>query len=337
MKLHHLDTFTTKNNNEIRKQAINTLNNLKVLIPFDSSLELYHGRTESEQEKYSIKNDVNNTGNYNGHYNVNGIPGLHTSTIQVAQLYANARTKEKYTRLINQHAIINAKPNIYRIVATTNSMYIFDICKIYNTPDLIEELSSFINLSEEEKKYLNNNLLSKEQTQQMKNAISALISTYTIPELVPHLFCDKQNSKILKDLIFISKQNSKQGKKQIVYDKDLEKYLTRCKSKNLDIKIIQKIANTINMYNMIKFDCDILTLFNKLQSGIDFNDECSLNLDLFKNFLISNNICGVHQKIWKSNVISLANFDDYFFFDTTKINTERVAKKIREENFITQQ
>ena len=72
-------------------------------------------------------------------------------------------------------------------------------------------------------------------------------------------------------------------------------------------------------------------LLSKLQSGFDFDDICTYNLDFFNDYLQALNIVGVHQKIWHSDIINQNAFDDYFFFDTSKINTEQVAKKIEAE------
>ena len=313
---------------EKRKQAIKELINLGVLIPFDKKLQLYHGRTTIDG-RFQVKKNINNAGYYMGHYNVNSIPGLHTSTQQIAELYANARAVEQYKK--EPKTILDVKQQVNKIVALVNNVLIFDICKVYDLQDLLPNLSQFITLTDEEVSKLKNNKLSPEQEKQLNIAISTLISTYTIPELLPSLFGNEQNIKVLKDLALIGKNNAKLGKQEYVFDDDLEKYLSKKTNSQLNQEQVQRIAGAINVYNELKNGADLQTLFSKLQSGFDFTADRPLNLELFKSFLQKINVCGVHQKIWKSDIIKVTNFDDYFFFDTSKINTEPLAKKIQSE------
>ena len=313
-----------------RKEAISTLIDLGVLIPFNEKLHLYHGRTSNDNDTFVIKNNMDNSGHYMGHYNVNAIPGLHASTKQIAELYANARTAEQYTKN-PPNKFLSANQQTHKIVALTNNAKIFDVCKIYDLEDLLPTLKNFVALTEEDVNKLKSNRLSFEQEQQLSNAVSILASTYTIPKLLPNLFKDDTNIKVLKDLTTISKNNAKLGKQEYVFDDDVEKFLSKKPNSQLNQELVNDIAGAINVYTMLKNGTNLQMLFSKLQSGFDFTENKTLNLELFKNFLVQLNICGVHQKIWKSDIINLTNFDDYFFFDTSKINTEQIAKKIQSE------
>lgn len=309
---------------DIRKQALQTLIDLKVIIPFNNSLQLFHGRVSDDNEKFYVKDNASDT----DYYHESSIYGLHTSNYDIARLYAIARAKEKYEKS-NDNPPVDAQIQVHRIISITNNTFIFDICKIYNIEEIEQELIQYLGLTKEDVEQLKINRLNVNQMTKLKDAFSILISTYTIPELMPELFKNEQNIKILKDCKTICTKNLKQGKEPLIYDDDLEKYLQ--KLPNLNADLIQSIAGCLNTYNTLTHTCDLPLLFSKLQSGFNLTENCSLNMQLFKNFLLQLNICGIHQKVWRSDIVKPTNFDDYFFFDTSKINTEPLAKKIKEE------
>ena len=166
----------------------------------------------------------------------------------------------------------------------------------------------------------------------MQQAWSTLISTFTIPQLMPNLFNNEASSKIFKDLNKICLEKQKLNQTAVVTDNECEKYIAKRSKDNISSQLIEDICGSINVYYMLKQQGDIATLVSKLQSDFNFTDNCTLNLNLFKSFLTQLNIIGFHQKIWFSEIVDEKNFDDYFIFDTSKINTKQMVKKQQKTN-----
>ncbi|MBQ7603105.1 MAG: hypothetical protein IJU58_03080 [Clostridia bacterium] len=311
---------------QMREQAIKELQALGVLLPMEN-LHLFHGRMTADDECFLVKSDVNNAGYFDGHYNNNGIPGIHASNPNIAKKYADARLKEYYEK--NNSSQTTQTATIYKLVPTQKGLFVFDLCKIYKMDEIELFLTNVFKLTPKETEEIYAKRLTASQEQQLKNIVSTFISTYTIPQLVPELFKDEKiSTKIYKDLNQICECNKKDKQKSFVSDGDIETY---CKKKLKDnesaTNLAQDIGGCINVYQILKETGDIGLLFSKLQSDFNFTEDSTLNLTLFKNFVLQNNIIGVHQKLWVSNVIAEQNFDDYFIFDTSKINTEQFVKK----------
>ena len=309
-----------------REQAIKDLQALGVLLPMED-LNIFHGRTTADAERFFVKSDFDNADYFDGHYNNNAIPGIHASNLKIAKKYADARLKQYYEA--NPNKAVTKTATIYKLVPTQKGLFVFDLCKIYKLDELEPYLKDVFKSTPKETKEIYANKLTEEQEQQLKNVISTLVSTYTIPQLMPALFKDEKASlKIYKDLNQICERNIKEKQKGVVTDNDIETYCQKkLKNNESATNLAQDICGCINVYQMLKETGDIGLLFSKLQSDFCFTGDSTLNLNLFKEFLLQNNIIGVYQKLWISEVIGEQNFDDYFIYDTSKINTDKFVKK----------
>ncbi len=313
---------------EAKHKLIRELTRLKVLVPFDDNLKLFHGRANETNKKFHIKSYVDNSGNKLGHYNVNVIPGLHTSTYDIAKRYAEARKNQAYKKAIN----VSVAPEVKRIVATSPNLMIFNLCKIFNLDDILSSLSAVISLPKETEEKLYSDLLPKKEFDACLHIIKELTLCYTLPQISPTLFNNEEQIKITKNLLKLAKQNYSKYNRYVVTDNDCDNYIKKLSPlTDKEEENIKNIAGAINVYYALAHSGDIAMLLSKLQSGFDFDDICTYNLDFFNDYLQALNIVGVHQKIWHSDIINQNAFDDYFFFDTSKINTEQVAKKIEAE------
>lgn len=313
-------------NAQKREQAIKDLQALGVLLPMEE-LHLFHGRTTADDERFFVKSDFDNADYFDGHYNNNAIPGIHASNLKIAKKYADARLKQYYEN--NTDIPAKKSPTIHKLIPTQPGLFVFDLCKIYKLDELEPYLKDIYKLTPKETAELYAQKLNDEQEQQLKNAVSKLVSTYNIPKLMPELFKNgKASAKIYKDLNHICERNIKEKQKSVVTDKDIETYCQKkLKNNEKATQLAQDICGCINVYQMLKETGDIGLLLSKLQSDFCFTEDSTLNLRLFKEFLLQNNIIGVHQKLWISEVIGERNFDDYFIFDTSKINTDKFVKK----------
>ena len=316
---------------EIRQLAIEQLLTFGVVIPFDNKIHLFHGRMSDKDEKFVVKTNFNNAGQTPDHYNVNAIPGMHASTFFIAEKYAQRRTSDFYSKQTKLPANLPSD-KVYEIVGKSNNLMFIDVCKFLQIEELEPYLSNIYKIPQEQIEQLKKNILSTANQQKMQQVWSTLISTFTIPQLMPNLFNNEASSKIFKDLNKICLEKQKLNQPAVVTDNECEKYIAKRSKDNIPSQLIEDICGSINVYYMLKQQGGIATLVSKLQSDFNFTDNCTLNLNLFKSFLTQLNIIGFHQKIWFSEIVDEKNFDDYFIFDTSKINTKQMVKKQQKTN-----
>ena len=308
-----------------KDEAIAFLMEKGVLIGFDEKEKLFHGRVNTNDEKFFVDSNFDNSGRTLGHYNNNAIPGLHASNYKIAQRYANKRMME--------NAVSGAKMGrieVHQIAPICSGLKIVNYQKLMDIDDLEPSLLQ-MHISQEEINELKKQKLSPEEMKKVKDAIKTITATHTVEEVMPKLFEFHKDQKILKDLFDICAKNSKKNKPYVL-DDDLEKYITKYAKGSFETEEkIRAISGAVNVFQLLKEDGNIQMLVSKLQSDIDFTDDMSLNLDFFKAFLGKENIVGIKQKIWVSKVINENNFDDYFFFDTQRINTNQVVHKMEQD------
>lgn len=320
---------------QMRNEALAILKDIGVFIPFDSRVHAYHGRVNTNGKTFVIKSDFDNSGNKTGFHNVNNTPGLHTSSYEIARKYAFSRTEqfnsieksdpERWKQLM-EGGFIKGRPEVHRIIAAHPDLIIFDLCKTYNieeVSDWMQELEPLVSQSEIDKFY--EYQLSKEEKKRMEYAVSLLAKTVSVPELMPELFEETDLAlKVLSDLQVICQKDED---KPFVTDDDLEEYISKSAEGNPKLEgLIRAIAGSVNVYQFLSERGDLPFMIRKHQSQFDFTDDCTLNLTCIKRFLESQNIVGAQQKIWTSNVINQNGFDEYFFFDTSKLKVEETDK-----------
>lgn len=306
-----------------KEKAIGFLIKKGVLVEVGPGLHLFHGRVNLDGKNYFVL--AGNSGEDAEHDN-NKIFGLHTSTIDVAQKYAEARFVESLKNNKNMGQI-----EVHKIVPTTKNLMIFNSQKLFDMDEIEPYLSGVFSLSKEEKEEIRKNALSPKEQQMVQEAFKTIASNTIITSIMPELFKTKQDMIILKELLEICEKN-RESKKPYVLDDDLEKYIQKTSKGKVQVeKRIREIGGAINVYQMLKEDGNIKTLVSKLQSGFDFTEDMTLNLKFFQVFLEKENIVGVKQKIWASDVIGQKNIDDYFFFDTQRVNTTKAVQKIEKD------
>ena len=70
------------------QSAIKVLMDLGLLVKFDDSLELYHGRVGRSGEEWSVDPNFTNADNSTGNRNVNSISALNASDQETAEEFA---------------------------------------------------------------------------------------------------------------------------------------------------------------------------------------------------------------------------------------------------------
>lgn len=111
-------------NDEVQS-AIKTLIELGVLIKYDDSLKLYHGRAGVKGDNWQVDPTYNNGGNATGNYNVNKVSALNVGDLHVAQSFATARGREARYR----KSAGDVEEQVHRIVANGEA-YIINSGKI---------------------------------------------------------------------------------------------------------------------------------------------------------------------------------------------------------------
>lgn len=308
------------------QEAIKKLIQKQVLVPFNFNSQIFHGRVNLNGDKFVVKNGFDNAGKTLGHYNNNSIPGLHASDFSIAKKYAERRFIENVNNGVNVK-----KMEIHKIVPLEKGLFLIDLTKLFDEKEIMPYLENVFQLSEEQIKKVKTNILSQDEKQEVFNLFKVMASKETPQSLMPKLFEGAKNKKILKDLLEICRQNEKQ-KKPYVLDDDLEKYVLKNSKNEKEENQIRSISGAVNVLQILKETGNVKFLMSKFQSNFDFTENMSLNLKMFKAFLNKNNIVGVKQKLWVSDVIGTKNIDDYFFFNTQKIGTDTMAQKIKKDS-----
>ena len=308
-----------------REEAISSLLQMGVLVNFDSSINLFHGRVNTKNNNFAVKSNFNNAGSALGHNNNNSIPGLHASSFEVAKKYAEKRFVEHMEKNKEQ-----GKVEVHKIFPVQTGTMIFNSQKLFDMEELKPYLENVFKISTEEIENIEKSILTQEEKEKVCQAVKDISSFYDITSLMPELFNKKESVKILKGLQEICSENEK-TKAPFVFDDDLEKFVQKNASKKMPEELIRSISGALNVYQMLTKQGDIKTLISKFQSDLDFTKDCTLNLKCFRAFLEKEQIVGIKQKLWVSNIINQNNFDDYFFFDTAKVNTKKIVKKMSRE------
>jgi len=307
-----------------KEKAILFLKEKGVLIDFDSKLHLFHGRINTSNERFFVDPNFDNSGQTLGHHNNNNIPGLHASGFDIAMKYAEKR-------FIEGEDNKDKKIEVHQIVPTADDLTILNLQKLFDIEEIEQDLSSSCHLSSEEIEAIKKDVLSEQDKQKVCDAIKTISSSESITSIMPKLFSTKESVVILRDLKNICKNNK--DNKPYVLDSDLEKYVQRKAKGDAELEEqIYDITGALNVYQILTEQGDIKMLMSKFQSDLSFTEDATLNLDFFREFLRNENIVGVKQKLWLSDVIGQTNFDDYFLFDTSRINSETAAKKIERSN-----
>ncbi|MBR1925403.1 MAG: hypothetical protein IJ837_00935 [Clostridia bacterium] len=307
-----------------KEKAILFLKGKGVLIDFNQNLHLFHGRVSSGDKNFFVDPNFDNSGQTLGHYNSNGISGLHASAFDIAEKYAEKRFSE-------YEDFKDKKIEVHQIVPKEDNLLILNLQKLFDIEELEPYLKSY-NISNEEIEEIKKNVLPLQDKQKVQKAIKTIAFSSGVTNIMPKLFSSKDSVVILRDLKNICEKNKENGLPYVL-DADLEKYAQ--KKAEDDEKLeeqIYDIAGALNVYKMLTEEGDIKTLMSKFQSDFNFTENSTLNLDFFREFLRNENIIGVKQKLWRSDVIGKTNFDDYFFFDTQRINSKTAQKKIERSN-----
>lgn len=306
-----------------REDALKKLKELNVILEFEN-IKAFHGRATKENENFVVKDNVDNTLDILGHYNINNVAGLFATDFSHAQKYADFRVEEEYKKT---QTIL--KPKVFEIVPKQSGLLVFDLTKIEDIEELDYFFHEILHLNQNEITEIEKNCLTHEEQQKLKAAISELVSCHSVLSLMPELFETKQDVKNLKDLTEIIKQKEKKTQNPLITDQELEAFIKKTKQQKNDERICE-ICGAINSYEILKSG-DIKTMFSKFQSDFDFCEDCALNLKLMKSFLEKENIVGVKQKLWNSDNIKEQNFDTFFFFNTKQIGTTQNVKKIERD------
>lgn len=322
---------------QMRDEALNTLRGLGLLIPFDARVHAYHGRTNADGAVFHVISKSDEMEQNVGSYYVEKMQGLHTSDFETAKKYANIRTKQFNQNIetspelmakLSQGIIKKGTPEVHRIVAANPDLSIFDVCKIYDIDDFVDSIKSyFYDISQEEIDEIYKYQLTNDEREKMKAAVCKLAKSYSIEDIMPELFDDENGQKVLGDLLNVCKQNKKKSDLPFVLDENVEDYVMQKANNNPQMEELSKaIAGAVNVYNILSENGDLPLIIRKIQSQFDFYDDCTLNLKFAQKFLEKQNIVGLYQKIWSSELINQNNFGEYFFFDTSKIKAEEVVK-----------
>lgn len=328
---------------EKHDKAIKTLKDLGVFCPFNLSVLTFHGRVNTDGKIFEVQENFENSGYTNGHYNLNAVPGLHTTSFEIVKKYAKTRTydwnkklesvKEEEGETFSQK---RGKVEVQRIVPKKDGLIVFDILRVSDPEDIFFGIENgYLKLSKKEVEEFLKGCLNEQEREEFKQAMKNLVSCYDFKEMVPELFKNSFSKKALKDFEKICDRNKLTDGKGFVFDLDLEDYLKDFENEE-DKENLSKIASNLNTEKLIE-DGKLGLLMSKKQSNIDFVEDLTIGFEFLDEFLKRENIVGVHQKIWHSKVIDENNFDEYFFFDTSNLNTEEVWTENtnkNEENFL---
>ena len=226
-----------------------------VLIDFDSNLHLFHGRVNLGEKSFFVDPNFDNSGQTLGHYNNNGIPGLHASGFDIAKKYADKR----YCEIEDDK---DKKIEVHQIVPTEKNLFIFNLQKLFDIEEIEPYLSNSYHLSNEEIDIIKKNVLSDQDKQKVCDAIKTIASSQGITSIMPKLFSSKESVVILRDLKNICK-NNKEGKPYVL-DSDLEKYAKKKSKGDAELEEqIYDISGALNVYQILTEQGDIKMLMSK--------------------------------------------------------------------------
>ena len=295
-----------------KQMARDALIGLGVLTPFDDDIELFHGRVNKTEQEFRVlpkHTDKNKN-----------LTGLYTGSQETATNYA-----QSYLARASQSGQVDNeldKLEVYKIVPLKQNQFILDMCRLYKSDDYDKEFYVKLGLTQEQIDEVLAYELNDEERLRASNAINELASCYHLDELLPKYFKYPISYKILKDLEGICIKNGNEGKKPLIYDADLEEYITLQNFKETRIaKLAEHIAREQNSYSLLQ-QGELRFLVNRLEANIDFSEDFGFGLEFIKEFLKQENIIGMHQKVWASDIIDQKNVDICFFFNTKNIGTE---------------
>ena len=287
-----------------REDALKKLKELNVILEFEN-IKAFHGRATRKNENFVVRDNFNNRSSFTKQYSKGGFSGLYATDFSHAKQYADFRVEETYKK---SKTIL--EPKVFEIVPKQSGLLIFDLTKLENTSDLKYYLNDVLNFNQEELKEIEKNCLTGQEQKEFQTEFLNLVSCHNVASLMPELFGTKQDLNNLKHLnkILSGKQNNQQPK--LITDQELEDFIKRTKQDENGERICE-ICGAINSYQILKSG-DLKMAISKLQSGLDFFEDSTLNLELFQNFLEAENIVGVKQRLWTSEYINKQNFDTFF-------------------------
>ena len=97
-----------------RGEAFKTLVDCGMFIPFNS-VDHFHGRTNQNNESWSVDPHFNNSGNSTGNRNIQAVTALSTGDYTIATDFANARSKRS-----------GGIPEVHKIVSTDEDALMFN-------------------------------------------------------------------------------------------------------------------------------------------------------------------------------------------------------------------
>lgn len=322
---------------ETIENSLNVLKKYGVLVPFDSRVHAFHGRVNDTGKRFYVKPDFDNSRNKTGNNNLNAVPGLYASSFEIAKRYADIRSLVNFDVNSKDNAnndklknagMIKGTPEVHRIVAFYPDLFIFDVMKSNDNLEssikfFIKNNTDFFREEESNDRYF----LKENEKIETKNAIKNLARCTSVTEIMPELFADeKQSAKNLMYLTEICEKNYKKTGKPFVFDSDLEKIIKKENLKNEKEENLMQLASSVNSYQILLKTGDLSDLLISVQNGVDIRDNADINLQFVLNFAKHYNIVGVHQLILTSKIIDKSFFSTYFFFDTSKMNTEDIVK-----------
>ncbi len=279
-----------KETNPARIKAIEILKKYGILVPFDDNVELYHGRArnidDQSQTEWKVEANFDNGGNATGNYNLNKISALSTGNYGVARDFAHARTRKGQTA------------EVHRIVSSDSDALIFD-----NTVRIWK--------------------LEDDEQKEIIDAFKVLTNSFTISQLDPVEFEDRENYKVVMD--FFKKDINTNHK--FFTEEDLEeKYeIFKKENPNISYDLFYDIGSAVNTRFIIYQDPgDIIGCYiNKVIPTILVNGEhIVINKEYVASWLYNNNIIGYNTLVTSATLDE--DIENCMFFDTERINTEKV-------------
>jgi len=291
-----------------RQDSLNYLISIGMFIPY-SSLRLYHGRTsKGDKSEWQVDEKFNNSDNYTGNHNVNGVSALSTGEYQVAKDFADARNARAY-RSVGK-PIDTSTSRVYRIVSTDKNAVIYNLKFNYNA-------------------------LTPEQKVKCQAALKTL-TVDSLSELAPVRFEDKD---MYVDVYHaLQDECTRRNQGYVSYDNMKTVYNNFIAAgKKINKNILVHVGGAMNAQAMIKYNTNaifyrfVMEKDPKIRGSMDgwfTNFNGPLSMEYVASWAYSNHLIGC--KIEISSATLDRDIDNYLIFDKTKINTEKaIGDKVR--------
>lgn len=310
-------------NDEIQK-AIKTLIDLGVLIKFDDSLKLYHGRAGKKGDDWRVDPNFKNGGNSTGNRNINQIPALNVGEYSVAKAFAEERVFQE--RHYRKREDIEAQ--VHRIVADGEA-YIISYSRVSkeNQPAVEKairtlmgsRLSELAPVSWENRKFgwivykvvlettrkTGNSFLKEEE-------IEGLATQLSKPNTIASLFGAEEEIELpspsqIQSLVY-----------KIASAFNARSLLASNLMQTIDRYILENNDISENGYILMNFPSSKVVDGKKVRTTIDI----PISSEFISSWLAASGIVGLRRGVNSATLGS--EIDAYYLFDQERINTEKV-------------